>query len=574
MELAPFILLSLLSILCLGPLMKGAFDVPRNALMAFIGPVVFVGWWMNGASISIPYWAFLVTIGMLVWWGVCSMYAVQPRETMPLLSAYVGMVLFAMLGLSDALSLGLKIVMIGVVANCIYCIMQSTFRYEPWKSSINASHFYAIGFIGNSNMMGYFLTVSFFMSLYLVYESYWWLLVSTLIGYTIFITKCRGAYVSAILGAAFLAVYTAGELVGWYLIGGIVVLSLGATVYGRHLLFRKSTGIQRLRYWRIAWTQFKLTPFMGLGFDGLKSKVPYIQRGLDKLTNGKFLDPKEYETPYPRKCHNDYLQMLTDVGFPGLLLWLALVVGALLSPMHITLKAALVSLLVGGLFLHNWHTPPTNVFMWALIFWGLRSYGEGSQLEFPLYAGLGVLVLLVGLLRHIYEYAMTDFYTQRFMNKKDPRHLDKALYYNPSNGHALVHRAAFKQATGQPWLAIGDTMKGIVDFDGTIRLWELWNNAGKSYIMLGGALVGEFCAREALSLNPHEMNCKQLAFDTNNILTNGYKIVRQARLNPNESPVNGSQHQGICPSPVDSGNQTANQCEVQTNFGGGGLGVS
>ena len=584
MDLAPFILLTIYSILCLGPLIRGAFDVPRHALMAVIGPLVFGLWWINGARIDVPYWAFLTTIGMVIWWLVTSTSAIQPRETWPLTVAYIGVVCFTMLGFGEVNLTGIKILMIGAVLNAVYGLIQAAFRYEPWKSSINATHWYAIGFVGNPNMYGYFMTVNLFLSLYLFRESPWWLLLTGLIAASIFYSKCRGAYVATAVGGAFLGLEMIEQEFGWYVLGiigaliALIVIAAETKLMGefafQYTLRRKDTINQRKRYVKVAWTQFKKKPIFGLGFDGLKSRVPYIQRELNNKTKGKFMDPKEYSTPYPRKCHNDYIQMLTDVGIPGTVAYLGLVIGALLSPMDVVLKAALVSILVGGLFLHNWHTPPTNVYIWFLIFIGLRSYGEGGYLDTSPALMIVILILMLGMLNHTYKYVRSDIHLQRFFNKKDPHELDKSLYYNPSNGTSLVHRAAVKQQTGQPWLAIGDTMQGIVDFDGTIRLWELWNNAGKSYIMLGGAIVGEFCAREALSLNPHEMGSQQLAFDANNILTNGYKVIRSARVEKNESPINVSQHQRICPDPLDASNQTTDQYSLQTNFGGGGLGVS
>jgi len=527
MELAPYVVLTILSVLIGGRLVKGPYDTLRRLLVPVVGVWALVWWWFTGASLNLSLGALWMTVGMIAWWVLSSLMSPHRHLGMGELSIWLGMVLFGMFGFDKPNVTGLMIVMIGVVINCLYTIIQCEFKFEYIKHATEAQRYHPVGFIGNSNILGNFLAVNYFLGLYVASQvSSWVLLVCGLITYVIWLTKCKAGFVGLVGGILFLMTQTIPENIYVFIVltlGGILLMGL---VKQKQLVnaYNRTTAKERLNYWRVAWEQIKASPWFGVGFDGLKCNEPYIQRELNRRTNGKFLSEENYKIPCPQKCHNDYLQMMCDVGIPGLVMYVGLIITALISPIDGIIKGGVVAAVVAGMFLHNLHLTPVNVWIWVVLFICLHSYDESHTL--PWYVVCILACTTLATFRDVIRDTIAKFWYQKYLIKRDVAYLDKALSYTPTNGAILVQRAGEYLVNKQSFNALATALKGITDFDCEIRMWELQLNVAKCHFVLGELVSAEYYAKESLEFNPNFEGAKVFLAQVKSILTSGYQVKR------------------------------------------------
>ena len=530
MDLTPYFIMALLSVLIAGPLVRTSYDTPRRLLVSLVGVSALVwSYGEYGVRINLGHDITWLVFGLMGWWVFTTLMTSHSHSKMVETGTWLGIVMFVVFGFDGLSTKGIGIVVIGAVVNCLVALAQRYLKWEPIKSSLNGKIHAPIGLIGNTNMLGNFLVVNLFLSIWLAQTSLWWLAATGLMGVTIYVTKCRGSYVGVFVG--WFVLYLLGDfsesverglIVGWFMTGAVVV------IYNKRYIFGPDN--DRLKYWRLAWEQIKKTPLIGVGLGGFFAKVPYLQRELNGKTNGRFLDPATYKVPWPESSHNDYIQMACDVGVVGLVGYIGLVWFALMAPVDPILKAGLVGVMTTGIFLHNLSIIPVNVWVWFLVFICLRSYGETTTLDIGLYGLVGVVVVIIGFLTYILKEFLGDYYFNKSKRKQDPSALDKCLSYIPDGGYGLAHKSALSASQNQPWDAIKTTIQGIEHYDGEMRMWHLWSNLGKGHLMLGDMLGAENCAREALSFYPHSKVANQLMDDLRKILTRGYQVKRTVEV--------------------------------------------
>ena len=82
--------------------------------------------------------------------------------------------------------------------------------------------------------------------------------------------------------------------------------------------FEKGTAQSRLHIWNIAFKMIKKNPVMGVGTGNFITTYPYYAIGEEKALRGVSL--------LVNKAHNDFLEVCSETGIPGLLLFLFLLV--------------------------------------------------------------------------------------------------------------------------------------------------------------------------------------------------------------------------------------------------------
>lgn len=541
MELASYVVLAILSVLVAGKQFHGPFEVMRRFLVPLVGVTALVWWWFTGASLNLSLGGVWLVAGMVSWWIITTLMSPHKHLGMGDLSVWIGTVTFVVFGFTDVNTTGLMIVMVGVVANCVYAIVQHEFKYEPfWKLKDDLTHA-PVGFVGNTNMLGNFLTINFFLALYLANHGYWWfMIVCALIVYTIWLTRCKGSYVGIVTGIVTTAIMGVDEPVYTFVVLTVTFILLMGLLKRHNFInaYNKATAKDRLRYLQVAWEQIKHSPIFGVGFDGLKCNEPFLQRDINIRMNGKFLDPNNYAQPYPQKCHNDYVQMVCDVGIPGLVMYVGLIVLALLSPADPTLKGGLVAALTTGLFLHNLHLTPTSIWTWFVLFLCLHSY-DAVGVSVPWYVVGLLATILLATYRDVINATLSSFWYQQYRLTKDVTNLHKALAYTPYDGHVLTHLGGAHQIAREFLDASDYATKAVCWFDGAIRIWELCLNVAKSQLTLGGLLLAEHYAKQSLSFNPNYADGETFLAQIQTILQRGYQVRRTPEVK-NESKTNGA----------------------------------
>ncbi len=138
-------------------------------------------------------------------------------------------------------------------------------------------------------------------------------------------------------------------------------------IYGAERLEIKST-TERLDYFNQAWQLIKNHPFLGVGLGNYTLSVH------DEINSN--LKSWDYQP-----VHNIYLLILAELGFVGLLLWLALII-FLIKKLPVTRYPLLITLLIIGLFDHYLWT----LYFGVILFWsvfGVLNKGSRS-LDSPL----------------------------------------------------------------------------------------------------------------------------------------------------------------------------------------------
>ena len=513
LTLVPYLILSLVGVMFCGMIFWKAFDIPRNVILSVGGLVSLWLWIGYGASvIYLPSGVVYLTLGMLVWWLARSMTSAHPQNSLNDCVVFGGVVVMCLLLEPGWEKVAIQVFVVAALLNCVYAIMQRDFRYEPLKESSNFSHHYAIGFLGNENMLGCYLVPHIFMAGWLgaTVHPAWFMAVIPII-YTTWRTRCKNAF----LGVASGLVYLTGIYVGWMMTVNAAIVAgliIGVLYYKGVLKDRNglNTLRERLNYWRVALLQIQKTPLMGLGFNEFQIKVPFLQRELNKDSNGEFLKKENYECPYPQKCHNDYLQHALDNGLIGLGLILALTVLALRGHVGMTgnwsfLTAGFVTMLVMSAFFHTFHIRSTNVLFWFLTFMLIRA---GSSELMPVELGIPLVIFIlviygVLVIRAPLRWALADFWYHRFVTKGDIKYAKKCLNIRPYSGafRTMVSKYYF-QKNQVPQL-YEHSMAAVHDYDGDQRLWELWANLGTALMLNGAFHIAKRCYETSLSFLPY-----------------------------------------------------------------------
>ena len=221
----------------------------------------------------------------------------------------------------------------------------------------------SISSLGNTNFAaGYFLSALPFLIFLTVEISIWFLLSIMILVSAIICTQCRAAILAIVIsilsflflisfrGLVFdscfvlfanLPMHLFLALLSFVLFIGLHFLLKVRRINPLKILSNKQCRINthldiehthqdhpiahlryRLRYWRAAWELIKKKPLQGYGLRTYRKEVYYAQ-GVLHAKDGQFLG-KNYQTPQPRECHNDFIENFVEGGITGGLLFLVI----------------------------------------------------------------------------------------------------------------------------------------------------------------------------------------------------------------------------------------------------------
>ncbi len=503
-ELFPCIALLIACVLIGTPHIWRPYEAPKEVWIVLTGMLVAIWWGIHGSSqLPLPGVAVWLLVAMLMLWGLRSVLTKFPQRALWDLATYVsGLVVV----LACEFRTAVVCLVIASVLNCVYGMVQNYFRWEPLKGTTNASHFYAIGFIGNENMLGTWLVPVMFLNMWLVQESWLWLLPMVLQIVVLVRTHCKTAMIGVVGGFVWL-MFIIGRPEFVSLLFGI--FWLGYLLVARHYVRKGSnTGHERMNYWKIAWAQFKKAPVFGVGFSEMQNKVCFLQQELNDKSDGKFLRRENYIDPWPRKCHNDPLQHLVDHGVVGFVLISVFVGGALWagvvthSWLSVCLTTALAGLIVCGWGLHTFYILPTNLIFWLLTvnLWKLNGPSEVAihGVTF-LYVAIPVCLLLLTL---VVRTVLFEVWFQKFLRTGNAHVRDQLLKWFPRCGMLHDYVSLNYATLMQPVGIVKHAALSIAYYDGMNRLWEAYTNLGSGLMMLGAMQPAEVCYKRALTLWP------------------------------------------------------------------------
>jgi O-antigen ligase len=553
MELVPYVILTLASVLVLGRQVWEPHEIPRMSLMVVCALGSLLWQYMYGTSFFLRTDLTILLGIMLGWWLICNIVTQHAHKQLNDFTNHTAVVLFMFLApfdLSDrGVYLGVGVVMIGVLANALYGFTQYVLRKDLlWKSCSNHTNGVnnAIGFLGNSNMLGNFLSAGFFLSVYMTANNWYWGFSTLFILVVIYMTKCRGSILGLIAGSWYLGIILTDFVIGTAIMFCLLMLTAGVTLWHKCLLYT-TTLKERKNYWIVALEHIKRRPMFGSGFNGLRFRTPFLQAEINKRTNGKFLDPNNFEAPYMKRCHNDLLQMICDVGIIGAGIFVLLIIAALMAPVNIYIKAGLISLLASGLLLHNWSISGINILYWFFIMLSLKSYNSTTYINPVIMLCITVLMACL-FLRFTLPTLVGKYKIVSFFIGAQTKPPDDILKYLPHDGTVLLYSAKWHQAKQNYTISGMRLMQGIINYDGEIRIWELWTNFGKVMWLLGNMKMAEAAYVNAINLWPASAEAKQCLDATRAVLT-GQATMEFVPANKkdkiNEPKINGVEHPAV-----------------------------
>lgn len=228
------------------------------------------------------------------------------------------------------------------------------------------------GLSAHPNVIGGFAAIALLLGLGLLRERRvkWW--AAWLIGLIgLLLTFSRSAALGLLIGLVVISLMrrpnrhrAAGLMIGGSLVIGIFTLVFAPYLIGRLNLLQIATEQvsidERVEQTALAWQLFRDQPLTGVGFGNFTRYNPPAMAGAPT-----------------QRAHNVPLLIASELGLPGLLLWLlsvaAVIVAGVRSGRATTevwpslLMSALIAILVISLFDYYWWTSSLGVYVWATI---------------------------------------------------------------------------------------------------------------------------------------------------------------------------------------------------------------
>jgi O-antigen ligase/Flp pilus assembly protein TadD len=370
-------------------------------------------------------------------------------------------------------------------------------------------------------------------------------------GWALLLTQTRAAWAGALISFLYLVFLFAikeGGFFGahkkrlWLLpafLAAVAILFVGLNWVGQR---PEATGamVHRIKtsprdpfrefVWRGGWRMFRDHPVSGVGLGHFRVFYPGYQAAI----------LAEEETPsyiiptYVRRAHNEYLQAAAELGLPGVLLALWLIIALLWHGLRVysgirdpggrkiaaALSAACLAVLVNAFFSFPFRVTSTAavfICLAALITSTGRAYGvplrrKGIDLPFLRSAVLAWPVILIFLLlslllsAHAVGRLAADVYLKKgYALVNENRELDqavsmltRAIHLNPAEGRCRFALGSARYRKGDAVRAIADIGRALETF----RDANAYHSLGTAYMVKGDREKAVAMWRKAVGIRP------------------------------------------------------------------------
>jgi hypothetical protein len=485
------------------------YTLPRQVFVT-VAPFLLFGLWMfiDQRLALNP----MLVLPMVAFWFFRSVASKRPEISFETMLPFTGcLALGAYLAGPEYRTTGIIIIACVGTANAVYAIVQKLLKINLLKFIEHGWNPYgACGFTRNAGVLGPYLVATFFFTMSLVEISPNFVFLAGLQVFAIYLTDNRTSLVSLGAGCLYLGLATHSDIVLEVI--GVVSVALIAFVAFRFKRFTAPDRIQsakeRLNFLKIFWFAFSKNPLLGLGFNVVKIHIPYVQRELNRASNGKFMDPKNYNAPVVRKVHNDLLQHLLDVGLVGTVITLATIYTGITDQNSFAM-AVVISFIVGGIFFHNSYWLPTQCLFWLAF--GILAQGAYVQYAVPVWAvgcwlAVGYLVYYYVAKEMVFDlYEFSILHGSGFTERK----IKTALALQPHSSiflFAVATEYAFKNKDYESTVTF--FRRAIEHYDGETTMWSLFSNLANAYFYAGSPILCKMYHELALSFYPYSKVAK------------------------------------------------------------------
>jgi O-antigen ligase len=143
-------------------------------------------------------------------------------------------------------------------------------------------------------------------------------------------------------------------------------------------------GSGRLAIWPVAWNEFQKHPATGIGFGA------FVEVSIDRILGSPASQDFELPKTQPKEVHNAYLGSLTELGIPGLTLFLGLLVSTMLALRRTARRARMLG--------EHYVATVANALILSLAGWAVGSVFAESETARPRWIVIGICLALPKLL--------------------------------------------------------------------------------------------------------------------------------------------------------------------------------
>jgi len=358
-------------------------------------------------KITIPHWAQLdrttkiacgLLIAYLLWGWVTAIGSSLPWVSfkyMVVSTAHLVVFLLPPLLWPDVWKKCLQWMVLSTCGLVVYTLFRHGYYFHFRDDQANLA---PMPFLDDHTIYAAYLTLLLFISA-IQFQSKW--IVPILLGVGLLFSTCRGAWVSIILAFGVCGMFWVWYRNKWLFIG-LTILFVGIIVLFepkiQDIVTRKTnTDVslgERMNRYKCAIRMTKVNPVMGFGpgtfaFQYLAFQQPSEMTRISQKEVLLTKDPSNYG--YGGGAHSEYLQAISEMGWPGLMLLLALVLLPLsyFRPQerhHWWLMAAWCSFWAHAILNNFLHDPRIAALVWSTFGWFISDNSptvtskEGSSL--------------------------------------------------------------------------------------------------------------------------------------------------------------------------------------------------
>lgn len=355
--------------------------------------IAFLSWvFFQGQTLNVPIPSFCV-FAFIVWLFLSNAWSTAPKQSW--IDTLTWLFMFFLFGVAQHIPREFIIIAVSLPTY----VMLPFFFHQKYKQKLPKPG----SIFGNSNHIGSYLSLGLFAFLWLsIHTSPWFFIMTGIVGLSILLAYCRAAIFSTTIALTILLYHYSGNMFVFLIalapiLWGLYVLSKGGTNGENRFNHIGTAWRDRMSYYIAAFDTILRRPLFGWGLRTFRREQFFA---VDRITKRFPEIYKKHPLPCTHRLHNDYLEITHETGFPGLILFLAILY-QLNWAEDLVISTGLISVLIISLLFFPLREPHIAAPFWALA-------GTLSSPELTLPPGFApvvvIVVLAISYMAYIYAY--------------------------------------------------------------------------------------------------------------------------------------------------------------------------
>jgi O-antigen ligase len=355
---------------------------------------------------------------------------------------------------------------------------------------------------GNGNHTGAFMIVSLFTGIWLVINlSVWFTPFVLLIAAVLIISRCKGAIAGCVSAGAVTLFITE-----FWQPAALISLVAAAFVLRRFNAIpnaRASIG-GRIWLYLASLEMIVKKPFTGYGLNSYQKELPDI---IARITKSKLHEIagdrlKAQMNTRSHRVHNDHLEIMSEIGIPGYLLFVYLFLSVTYDPIILGL---LIAFLIHALFFFPFREVHTAVPFWVIM--GSMAGGSISAVTMPLLIKILIGCIVAAVIIQTLHRFLGQWYSEMAKNKPGITEEQKLEYIDIAVSHdpydtGYLSDAAYYYSKANPVKSFFYAARCLLHYDGTRMKQGVYDLFARTLIAAKEVNVCHFVEDKALWIDP------------------------------------------------------------------------